>query len=261
MQHLTTRYLAQVALPILMVSAAPAIAAQDSPAAEAPETYGITIETQNHRFKYSYPKALAREPALSNYLSNKGLGNSINFSADSDRDHAEAAARIENGYKLNPYEYQAEWSEEAEIPAYISLSRHTYEYLGGAHGMSVTTSLLWDKTADRPVEPMTLFSGAGHFDQALQKVFCEQLNVQRTAKRGHPVDANSKNSFEQCITPSEQTVILGSTQGDHFDTVSINVAPYEAGPYVEGSYQVDLPVTRAIISAVKPQYRSHFAVR
>lgn len=265
MQNLTPRSLAQAALPLLMsalmLSAAPAIAAQDSDPTEVKESYGITIESENHRFQYSYPKALAREPALSAYLDRKGLEEGAGFSADSDRDHAEIAAKAESGYRLNPYEHQVEWSEEAEIPAYISLSRHTYSYLGGAHGMSVTTSMLWDKAGDEPVEVLTLFSGKANLDQAVQKAFCAQLNIQRAEKRGHPIPANSDDGFEQCITPSDQTVILGSSKGGNFDTLSINVAPYEAGPYVEGSYEVDLPVTQAVIRALKPEYRSHFAVR
>ncbi|MEW4468211.1 DUF4163 domain-containing protein [Parasphingorhabdus sp. JC815] len=259
MHYRNVRNLMGALLLPAMLSFSPLKAATDD-TAETPETYGITAETENHRFLYSYPKALAREPALSGYLSNKALGEAIIFSADSDRDHAEAVARMGNGYRLKPYDYQVLWTEEAETSTYISLSRSIYQYLGGAHGMSTTTSLLWDKNADGPVETMALF-GAERFDQALQKAFCEQLNIQRAEKRGHPVDANSEDGFDACITPSEQTVILGSAKGARFDTVSINVAPYEAGPYVEGSYQVDLPVTRTIISAVKPEYRKHFAIR
>lgn len=261
MPYLTARHLAQIALPLLVLTSAPVIAAQEAPAEEAAETYGISVETENHRFQYSYPKALARETALSGYLSSKGLEESVSFSADSDRDHAEIAAKAESGYRLNPYEYQVAWSEEAEIPAFISLSRHSYSYLGGAHGMSVTTSLLWDKAGNEPVEVMTLFNGKANLDQAVQKAFCKQLNIQRAEKRGHPIPAKSDDGFEQCITPSDQTIILGSAKSGSFDTLSINVAPYEAGPYVEGSYQVDLPVTKAVIRAVKPEYRSHFAVR
>lgn len=268
--HIIARNLAKAALPALLV-AAPAMAGQDTPAAaaeasaeKAPEIYGITAETVNHTFRYNYPKALNRAAALSGYLDQKGMETLIDFAADSDRDHVEAE-KGENAFKLNPYEYQVEWDVEAEIPAYISLSNDWYTYTGGAHGMHGTKSLLWDKAADKAVESFTLFSGAEPFDKALQKQFCEQLNVQRAEKRGHPVktgsEANNGTGFDECITPSAQTVILGSAKGKSFDTVSIYVGPYEAGPYVEGSYQVDLPVTAAIIKAVKPEYRSQFAVR
>ena len=273
MQHIIARNLMRAALPALLVAAPAMAAAGSSPVetaadgtstAQAPQAYGITVETENLTFKYSYPKTLGRERALSDYLNQNGYKEMMNFAADTDRDHAEAA-NSNGAYTPHPYQYQVDWNEVAEIPAYISLSREWYNYMGGAHGMHGTDSLLWDKSSSAAVEPLTLFSGAGQFDQALQTEFCAQLDIQRAEKRGHPIargsGADGDNSFEQCITPSAQTIILGSAQGKSFDTVSINVGPYEAGPYVEGSYQVDLPVTKAIISAVKPEHRSHFAVK
>ena len=39
------------------------------------------------------------------------------------------------------------------------------------------------------------------------------------------------------------------------------VAPYAAGPYVEGDYEVTLPVTAKLLALVRPQYRKFFAVK
>ena len=38
------------------------------------------------------------------------------------------------------------------------------------------------------------------------------------------------------------------------------IAPYIAGPYVEGSYDVTLPVTPALLAKVKPGFRDSFSV-
>lgn len=57
----------------------------------------------------------------------------------------------------------------------------------------------------------------------------------------------------------ESTIILGSSNGQQFDRIGVLIAPYQAGPYSEGDYEVTLPVTRAVLAALKPQYRSVFA--
>ena len=43
-----------------------------------------------------------------------------------------------------------------------------------------------------------------------------------------------------------------------FDRVGFLIDPYTAGPYAEGTYEVTLPVTRAILAAVKPEYAESF---
>ena len=45
------------------------------------------------------------------------------------------------------------------------------------------------------------------------------------------------------------------------DRIGLIADPYVAGSYAEGAYEVTLPVTRAIIGTVKPEYRGAFAVR
>ena len=37
--------------------------------------------------------------------------------------------------------------------------------------------------------------------------------------------------------------------------------PYVAGPYVEGHYELDFPMTPAMLEAVKPAYRSAFSAK
>ena len=44
-----------------------------------------------------------------------------------------------------------------------------------------------------------------------------------------------------------------------FDRIGFLIGPYAAGPYAEGSYDVTLPVTPAVIAAVKPEFRAAFA--
>jgi hypothetical protein len=96
--------------------------------------------------------------------------------------------------------------------------------------------------------------------EAIRGPFCKALNRERTARRGEPVMADSDDPFDQCIDPTASTVILGSSNRQQFDRVGILIGPYEAGPYAEGAYEITLPVTKAVLMAVKPQYRSIFAL-
>ena len=73
--------------------------------------------------------------------------------------------------------------------------------------------------------------------------------------------AGSTEIFDECIDPVKSTVILGSSNKQTFDRIGILVAPYEAGPYAEGDYEVTLPVTQAVLAAVKPEYRAAFSLK
>jgi hypothetical protein len=58
----------------------------------------------------------------------------------------------------------------------------------------------------------------------------------------------------------EDTVIfLGSAKGKAFDRIGVYYGPYVAGPYAEGDFEFTLPVSPAILAAVKPRYRAAFA--
>ncbi|MDE0934105.1 MAG: hypothetical protein OSA47_10950, partial [Novosphingopyxis baekryungensis] len=78
-------------------------------------------------------------------------------------------------------------------------------------------------------------------------------------KRGGDVDA-AGDGFSDCIDPLEQTMILGSSNGKTFDRLGFLIGPYAAGPYAEGSYEVTLPITKAVRDQVKADYADSFSV-
>ena len=55
-------------------------------------------------------------------------------------------------------------------------------------------------------------------------------------------------------------MLLGSSNGATFDRIGFQIAPYEAGPYAEGTYEITLPVDGAVMRALKPQYRASFSI-
>jgi hypothetical protein len=185
---------------------------------------------------------------------------------DAAKSDVDASARsgkadaAKDGFPFHAYERQAEWKVVTDLPGWLSLSSTLYEFSGGAHGMTNYDALLWDREADTARKPGDLFASQDVLRDAIQAPFCDMLDQQRAKKRGEPVQ-RSGQMFTECIDPTAQTVILGSTNRRTFDRIGVLVAPYEAGPYAEGSYEVTVPVTAKVIAALKPEYRAAFSMK
>lgn len=233
-----------------------ALASTDAPV-EAPPAKGRDekVKTGVYTFGYSYPDAAAAIPGLKTHL---------DAALDADRGQLASSAREgkaeaeKSGFPYHAYERQTEWKVVTDLPGWISLSAEHWEYSGGAHGMSVFDSLLWDRGADTLRKPIDMFASQDALRAAVKTPFCDALDRERAKKRGVPVQRDNGEMFTDCIDPAAQTIILGSSNRKTFDRIGFLVAPYEAGPFAEGSYEVTLPVTGKVMAALRPQYRSVF---
>jgi hypothetical protein len=246
--------LASSAAPQPSIGAAPS----QAPSAAPGVPRSVTESNDLYEFEYSYPAAAGGIPALK-----------VMLDAELDKQKAALitgarelrAESKKNDIPYNPLGDWVAWKVVTDLPAWLSLSADVSSYEGGAHPNHGFAALLWDKQANLRREPIDLFTTKAALSRAIRKDFCAALNKQRAQKRGEPIDPNSKDEFDQCIDPAESTMILGSSNHQTFDRVGVLVAPYEAGPYVEGDYEVTLPVTDAVMAAVKPEYRLSFSVK
>jgi len=235
--------------PLALLAAAPALAATPGEwTAPASPLYS---------FSYAIPPQAAAIPALRARLLADRAAQLAKVRHDA---AAEAAEAKRAGFPVRKFEYQQAWQVVTSLPGWLSLSASTYSYTGGAHGMTWSSAMLWDRKAARARNPLDLFTSKPALSEAIRTGFCAALNRQRAEKRGEPVKPGSTDEFDRCIDPVGQTVLLGSRGRRAFDRIGILVAPYEAGPYAEGSYEVTVPVTPAVLAAVRPQYRSSFAL-
>lgn len=236
-----------------------AVATGDASEAAAPVAAAVEIKTENPRynFAYAYPAAAAGIPALRAELDNEMAKARAELASIAKE--AESAAKQED-FEFHPYDQSTKWTVVTELPGWLSLKRDVYEFTGGAHGNSGTGALLWDKGANQRRDPLSLFVSKAAFDGALRNAFCAALDKERAKRRGAPVNRGSGDSFDDCLTPSSLTVLLGSSNRQQFNRIGVIADPYAAGPYVEGSYEVTLPVTAAVIKAVKPEYRALFGL-
>lgn len=215
----------------------------------------VEEENELYSFHYSYPGAAGRIPALAALLDARLDADRAELTAQTAQAQKDAQAE---GFPWRPYDRSTAWAVVADLPDWLSMSADLYQYSGGAHGMSTFDSLLWDKRKGAPLAPLALFSSAEALEAAIKPQFCTLLDRQRAAKRGAEESRAGGGLFDECITLASTTVILGSSNRRTFDRIGFLIPPYEAGPYVEGTYEVTLPVTARILAAVRPEYRESF---
>ncbi len=156
-----------------------------------------------------------------------------------------------------------EWKVVTDTPRFLSLSADTYVYSGGAHGNSYFDALVWDREgadgAGEALRSFEMFSSDEALSEAIRAPYCASLDAERAKRRGAPVEPGGFGS--ECPELAELVLILGSSNGETFDRLGLLAAPYVAGAYAEGPYEVTLPVTQAVIDAVKPAFKDHFSVQ
>ncbi len=208
-------------------------------------------------FSYSWPVHAVRIPALDAWL----RGNAGRLRADTvRRARAARAEAAREGYVFHDHGYGEDWAAVADLDALLVMQSEGYRYAGGAHGMPIVTTLIWDRAAGTRRALGALFDMPA-LVAAIRARFCAALDAQRAARRGAPVDPNDADQlpeFVRCVDPAKQTILPVSTGGRALDTIRLVVMPYEAGPYAEGIYEIDLPVDAAVLRAVRPAWRGAF---
>ena len=161
--------------------------------------------------------------------------------------------------------YMSNWNfvTAGQSPALLSLAGEWFTYTGGAHGIFGATTLLWDRAATKEIPVSDLFEKVSEY-ALLHPAMCEALNRSRKEKREteEKVDTNFDeldDAFNGCPKSDEVSSWIADADGDGlFDTMMFGADPYVAGPYVEGSYEMKVPVTQRLIAGLKPAYRTSF---
>lgn len=233
-------------------SAGSAATASDGKAGE------LTEETEQYQFAYKWPAAASHHAKLVAVLQDDADDMKAELAKEAGADWEGA-----KGQDWTPRQHSAalEWKIVAETPRFLSLSGHLATYSGGAHGMYGMESLVWDKEANDGMDAKVLFQSPAKLAAALGSGLCGKLNEAREKRRGIKVDPNSGDTFDNCPAIDEATVLVGSSTGKALDRLTVYFGPYVAGPYAEGDYELDFPVTAAVLAAVKPEYANGFSVK
>lgn len=223
-------------------------------AAAAPEGKPIELKSETPLLSWeaSWPAEVNAIPALEKLIrepAEKAL-------ADYTRDAREQKAQREkDGFDFNPYMYAMVVEVAGKTPRLLSLTRSWSEYAGGAHPNRFSEAMLWDKKENALVPLARLLSGAT-LESFYRDSYCKALDKERAERR----EGLALDMFNECPKFEELEIVpAGLATGAPMTTLFFHADPYVAGPYVEGEYEVTLPVSADFIAALKPEYRSSFA--
>jgi hypothetical protein len=206
-------------------------------------------------FAYKWPAQASAIPALTAYLTDERDRALAEQKADWETALAEFAG--EDCVACKNLSFSKEWKVVADLPRFLSLSAEIYLYTGGAHGNSGFDSLLWDREAGGALDVVSLFRSQAALQDALGDAWCKALKAEKTARIGEEyVD----DGFFPCPPIKDLTLLVGSSDKQKFNRIGLIAAPYVAGAYAEGPYEVTLPVTQAVLDAVKPEFTAAFAL-
>jgi hypothetical protein len=246
---------AGVADKVSASASATATATTAGPSAPAAFEDNAENNGRTREFAYKWPAAVSAIPALTQQLTNE-------------RDKAVLAQKGEwEGMLSYPdmadcmtcsnLAFSKDWKVVTDLPGYLSLSADMYFYSGGAHGGSDYDALVWDREAGKSLAPEAMFRSPAALQEALGAAWCKALLAERTERVG--ADYAVDDIFP-CPPIADLTLLLGSSNKQAFNRIGLIAAPYVAGSYAEGAYEATLPVTPAVLAAVKPEYKSAFAL-
>lgn len=226
-------------------------------AAAAGKARKVSEDTALIDYDFSYPAAVGAIPELAERLEREAAKARAETIAMAREGQAEAKS---SGFDFNPYGLSHEWKVVADLPGYLSLSNEVYAFTGGAHGNYTTEGFVWDKAARRGFDSAELFRSPTALQDAMAGRVCTALDAERTARRGEPVD-RSDDFMGGCPGLEDAAILVGSSNGKTFDRITVYFGPYIAGPYAEGAYELDFPMTAEMLKAVKPAYRAAFSAK
>jgi hypothetical protein len=222
--------------------------------AAAPGDFVRDEQSGSLDFHYEWPAAVNAVPRLRAALQ-----------ADMAHDHRLALSYVADSRRLarqnhidfQPHDYSKSWTIAGTSARLISLTADLGAFTGGAHPNSAYFGLTWDRASDRAVPVATLLGPA--LLRRLRARFCAALNAQRAENRGEPVRPDPADPFTTC--PAFAELVLAPADGNHngrFERLDVLIAPYLAGAYVEGSYEVEVRLDAGDVAAVPAVWRASF---
>ncbi len=209
-----------------------------------------------YEFTYRYPAQAFAVPALAKHLDRnkqEALAGAVELGESRRNDPKSGPAQ--------PFTHATFWTLAGDTPRLISLEAELIQWVGGVHGEHGSDALLWDKQTGKPMESRTLIAGAL---QTMRKDYCAALDRQREEKAEGGWKAGKGDKYMgqwECPGFDQLTIVFAGNPGQPFDTVRLIADPYVAGPFSDGYYRVELPVTRKLREQVAAEYRNAFLAR
>ncbi len=206
------------------------------------------------KVKLTLPEAIKTQPQLHTALYAEEVQTLRQFVEGAQGEQAEAGFDEERP----PYEKTIAITAAGETGALLSLKRVDFDYSGGAHPNTITTGILWDKTAKAQVPGTALFR-VGADMTVLDRALCAALNTAKKARSPASAPVTLTGSDWSCPRASATPFVLtgGSVPGKAAGLTFL-VGPYQIGPYSDGAYEIALPAS-AFQSLLATAWAGEFA--
>jgi len=229
----------------------------DSKQASAPsaEAKPKLVEEKNEalEFSYGWPAEVETIPTLKKRLEE-----------DLAKQRRQALGAAQEDLKVHgkdahhSHSYSQMWETYGSNPLLLSLASETGTFTGGVHGNTEYNGLLWYKSAARELEVEGLFGDSKRAFNLMTPSYCAELNRQRAEKREES-SVQSSGTDVECKPLGEQVIVpVDENRDGKFDLLRVMIGPYGAGPYVEGAYEIDIPVSPEVRRLLKPEFAAAF---
>ena len=203
-------------------------------------------------FAYHWPREASAIPSLLRELKAELAHDRARTARLAASDRSESR-KSHYPFRRHSFDRTLRFAGESKRLASFADERNAYS--GGAHGNPSTGALLWDKVNGRSVTFSAL--SARSPSAILRPAYCRGLAAERRKKLGD--EGPPGKYWEACPDPLSLSVIPeDKDRNGRFDTINVTASPYAVGSYAEGYYIVMLPVTPALLAALRPQYRASF---
>lgn len=198
-------------------------------------------------FHYAWPAAAEAIPALRAALQRQERA-AYADAIDAARNSRDSAS--EAGVPFHREQYREDWRAVGSNARYLSLTADIATDNNGAHPNSDHDALLWSRTTRRAVAIASVLGRARL--SALSGRYCARLDAMRRERTGAAPTM-------PCPTLAERKSALADRDRDgRFDTLRVLIPPYVASSYADGSFIVDVPLTRADLAGLAAADRPVF---
>ena len=215
---------------------------------------GFALTTEYANVKLTLPEAIKPQTDLHARLYAEEVRRLRQFTEGAQADRSEAG----NDTAIGRYEKTITLTETAETGKLVSLKREAFDYSGGAHPNTQTTGVLWDKALKQMVSPTALFR-RGADQTALDQALCAAINTAKQARvPGSATVTLGAKDFACPRAAATPFVLAPGTVDGKAGGLTFLIGPYQVGPYVEGSYEITLPLSQ-FQSLLAGAYADEFA--
>ena len=203
----------------------------------SPDGAAINFSDESITYSAAFPQGASDDPNLA-YIRKDALSYLASKKADARAtyDEFKKAGDIPAGY---PWEVMIMWDYTAKAGDIVSLFGSSYEYTGGAHGMTFFDTHV-ARTNGQQIQVPDMLQGG--ITPALVIAICEALKVVKQNRIGaqtiydEPITCAGPNGNVKI--EKAKFALAPSNQPGKFGGILVYYEAYEVGSYAEGSYEL-----------------------